>query len=99
METIQLGLLGEDEVTTGLKTVLIETAEQLEAFWSNVCGKSDEDIAYDNAKKDWDDYYPVWVKAQNDYYQKDAISKSEFLAAKAIFTKLDKAYNDAYNAF
>jgi hypothetical protein len=99
MTVIQFDLFGEDEETTELNTILIETAEQLEALWTSVCGKSEEQIAYDNAKKAWDDYYPIWTKAQNDYYQKDAISKAEFLAAKAIFTELDKAYNDAYNAF
>jgi hypothetical protein len=99
MTVIQFDLFGEDEETTELNTILIETAEQLEALWTSVCGKSEEQIAYDNAKKAWDDYYPIWTKAQNDYYQKDAISKAEFLTAKAIFTELDKAYNDAYNAF
>jgi hypothetical protein len=98
MTTIQFDLFGEDEETTELNTILIETAEQLEALWTSVCGKSEEQIAYENAKKAWDDYYPIWTKAQNDYYQKDAISKAEFLAAKAIFTKLDADLDSAYYA-
>jgi head-tail adaptor len=98
MTTIQFDLFGEDEETTELNTILIETAEQLEAFWASVCGKSEEQIAYENAKQAWDDYYPIWAKAQNDYYQKDAISKAEFLAAKAIFVKLDADLDSAYYA-
>jgi hypothetical protein len=97
--TIQLGLLGEDEVTSELNTTLIESAEDFESFWSNVCGKSDKQIAYDAANEALDAYLPVWAKAQDDFYYKQTISKAEFLAAKAIYTKLDAEYNTAYNAF
>ena len=97
--TIQLGLLGEEEVTTELNTITINTPEDLEAFFTNACGKSDEQIAYDVANEALDAYLPIWTKAKDDYYRKDAISKDEFLAAKAIYDELNAAYNDAYNAF
>ena len=97
--TIQLGLLGEEEVTTELNTITINSAEDLEALFNTVCGKSDEQIAYDAAKEALDAYLPIWAKAQDDFYYKQTISRAEFLAAKAIYTDLDAAYNTAYNAF
>jgi len=35
MTVIQFDLFGEDEETTELNTILIETAEQLEALWTS----------------------------------------------------------------
>lgn len=91
MTTIQLGLLGEDEITTELSTTLIESTEDLKAFFSNVCGKSEEEVAYDNADKAFNEYFPVWSEARNTFYKVHEMAdhaKADFVKAKAIYDKL-----------